>query len=688
MIKLYGIMATDGTNRYNHKITFKAFYDNYLKQWNDYIPFYVNHDHTKPVGCSKLEGFYIKPGTVYVMNSFLIGENREEDEKIAQYCVSCFYDSQIEENKKSFELLKEKIKKFLSPDYKVVFNGGAYIFDKGIVEKVFSKLCSQICEGLINLNELNPIAPGVYKIDDLIICAHPYFRRSFSRLNSLNEPFLEKLQSFRNSDVKVQIAIDIDFIGLASSYVKTFEYQYWWGPKFSDDLSQIQYGTTVHINENYNSLLFPIKQTEFRWYEQGDMRTFECEEILDTPNISESAEELYGCRFVHSMVDNKTNRPIHLDGAVRAYTMEKMCERLETNIDKTGRDTIYTKIWRMDNLLSIIDWKELITHYYRDNMIIGEYFGGTDKKIVEIRGEEHKEKQTASELKSYIPFQFPQSEIFNFSISFQDKQEPAKGYNTQIIPLQSMLIDGKWIGIIDNMAIPIIKLLKKDSVNIQLMDMGYVECNDYIHNFPHFLCFNNMVAQHVLAAIKTFIKAWKNNANELISFTIEYPENDKNIRISFIGQKSSLIKYLECQEFKLLPSNENQLYCWANNLYEYLTLTHKEKDRIDPLAIFKDGYLYYDRKSVPKEKLARYECDDKGIRVLLKLSQEEIKFLTSKNISVAPLKWYKKVRCSKCHSDYFTCNCVQFIDDKIICEIEDFQIINCVWADNNITALK
>ena len=507
MIKLYGIMATDGTNRYNHKITFKAFYDNYLKQWNDYIPFYVNHDHTKPVGCSKLEGFYIKPGTVYVMNSFLIGENREEDEKIAQYCVSCFYDSQIEENKKSFELLKEKIKKFLSPDYKVVFNGGAYIFDKGIVEKVFPKLCSQICEGLINLNELNPIAPGVYKIDDLIICAHPYFRRSFSRLNSLNEPFLEKLQSFRNSDVKVQIAIDIDFIGLASSYVKTFEYQYWWGPKFSDDLSQIQYGTTVHINENYNSLLFPIKQTEFRWYEQGDMRTFECEEILDTPNISESAEELDGCRFVHSMVDNKTNRPIHLVGAVRAYTMEKMCERLETNIDKTGRDTIYTKIWRMDNLLSIIDWKELITHYYRDNMIIGEYFGGTDKKIVEIRGEEHKEKQTASELKSYIPFQFPQSEIFNFSISFQDKQEPAKGYNTQIIPLQSMLIDGKWIGIIDNMAIPIIKLLKKDSVNIQLMDMGYVECNDYIHNFPHFLCFNNMVAQHVLAAIKTFIKA-------------------------------------------------------------------------------------------------------------------------------------------------------------------------------------
>ena len=62
-------------------------------------------------------------------------------------------------------MLKEKIKRFLSPDYKVIFNGGAYIFDKGIVKKVFPNLCSQINEGLINLKELNPIAPGVYKFD-------------------------------------------------------------------------------------------------------------------------------------------------------------------------------------------------------------------------------------------------------------------------------------------------------------------------------------------------------------------------------------------------------------------------------------------------------------------------------------------------------------------------------------------
>mgnify|MGYP005831289865 CR=1 FL=1 len=81
------------------------------------------------------------------------------------------------------------------------------------------------------------------------------------------------------------------------------------------------------------------------------------------------------------MINDVTNRPYHLDGAIRAYTMEKMVQRLDVDIKHSGRDTQYTKIWRIDGDIEIALWKELITHYYRDNMQIGEYFGGVDSKI-------------------------------------------------------------------------------------------------------------------------------------------------------------------------------------------------------------------------------------------------------------------------------------------------------------------
>lgn len=140
----------------------------------------------------------------------------------------------------------------------------------------------------------------------------------------------------------------MDCIGLAGTEHREFEYAYWWGPKFNNDLNSIPLGVTRHENEHYNESLSEIRSTEFGWYIQDNNHTFECEEITDIPNLTVDGTDMYACRFVHSMVDKDTGVPDHLDGAIRAYTTEKMIERLDISIKESDRDTVYTKIWRID----------------------------------------------------------------------------------------------------------------------------------------------------------------------------------------------------------------------------------------------------------------------------------------------------------------------------------------------------
>lgn len=48
---------------------------------------------------------------------------------------------------------------------------------------------------------------------------------------------------------------------------------------------------------------------------------------------------------------------------------------------------MYIKLWGIDNDFSVDMWKELISSFYRENALIGEYFGGVDEKFDQIRKE-------------------------------------------------------------------------------------------------------------------------------------------------------------------------------------------------------------------------------------------------------------------------------------------------------------
>jgi hypothetical protein len=279
----------------------------------------------------------------------------------------------VEECKPEIEKLRSTLSPYLQGQ-EIAFRAECVAFvEPGLTSRVFSDvLVVQDKDGLIPLNHLTPIGPGVFQVDSLVLFAHLFFRRSLSRLNSLNAPFLERIQSFAGDQVDIRIAVDPDMVGLASTYRERGELEYWWGPKFDDNLASIPTGVTHHEAREYERLFHGISGTQFWWQSRRGEHILEVEELRDIPSVSANSAQ-YGCRYAHSIVQETTGQIVHFDGAVRMYSEGQMIERLMVDIAHSGRHTQYTKLWRVDGVIAIPVWKRLLSDYFRDNHLIGEY---------------------------------------------------------------------------------------------------------------------------------------------------------------------------------------------------------------------------------------------------------------------------------------------------------------------------
>ncbi|AKU20997.1 hypothetical protein ACZ75_05305 [Massilia sp. NR 4-1] len=83
----------------------------------------------------------------------------------------------------------------------------------------------------------------------------------------------------------------------------------------------------------------------------------------------------YGCRYAHAEFSSSEDAITHFDGAIRAYPAEAYFNRIDTSIDKAGKHSIYSKLFRFDGTLPISDWKRLLTDYFQGNALIPEYLG-------------------------------------------------------------------------------------------------------------------------------------------------------------------------------------------------------------------------------------------------------------------------------------------------------------------------
>ena len=682
---LQGVTLTDGINRNNDNIPLSTILDLYRREWNKPIPMNIGHDSTKTIGYSKLTGVYLEPGKAYLTNNCVFSDSQKE----LNQALELVYANQsnfCEQHTDDIELLVKKLEGVITSKYHVApFQEAVAIYDTDIVKKLFPEWTNGFKDGLTDINDLDPVyvknilIPGVFRKDGYLLFAHHFFRRSFSLWNSTNREFFSSFEKLRkHPNLKVQLALDMNVVGLPGTEHLDMEYQYIRGPIFNEDLKSIPEGVTCNKNIPYDHYS-NIVETQFYWHEQDERRTFECEELCDRESITfdNGKNMIWGCRYVHSMLNPDSGLPNHLDGAVRLYDETQILDRLDntTDISKCGKNSNYVKLWRIDNDFSILLWKELISNFYRENSLIGEYFGGVDSKYDEIKKEQLEHKSSVDTQKKSVAFN--NGDGVRVFLHYANKIE----IDSDIIIKGELLTytNGDTNEVTDVDVITLLKLLKRRGLVLTIpSNLLFLDCFDNVCNFPTMYCKNGCIVSYVLEAIKELCCIWmKKNNNITLSFAIVLNQAKEAVYLSFIGRIEDLAKLLiNIKKYGDLPLEE-----WIENVYKNNNQFKLGGNFPDKFKLLHGNLLNLRRNIVPPNIIQNLfnsnlsYCEVK--KVLHKIASNNQNIQTQ----LAPFWLIKKLKCKKCGGDYLKCSCVQYVDNDVSTEVIDAKFMGITWAN-------
>lgn len=694
-----GVAMTDGINRKNHVFPLSTIIKVYRDSWHTAIPMNLGHDRTKPIGYSMLTGVYMEPGKAYVTNASALMDTKEEHEMMRKM-IKC-YDYKIfcEDHKNELDVLVEKLGNVLSDNFRVAPVGQAVaISDKGIVYRLFPELSGTIKDGLIDVRDVEPVytkdqngekgglVPGVYHKGGYLLFAHQFFRRSLSILNSTNEKFFNTFEKLRDvSSVELRLALDMDMIGLVGTENTELEYQYIRGPYFNDDLTSIPEGVTCYENEHYDNLFSNLLSTQFYWHLQDRKRTFECEELCDRENVSfdDGESMLWGCRYVHSMINPSTGLPIHLDGAIRLYNDEQILKRIDskTDISKYGKDSEYIKLWRVDNAFSISMWKELISSFYRENALIGEYFGGVDEKYDQIKKESNEHNSVVRKPNDFASIELEEGDGARIYFRYDKKFDIAEGRHIEVYNKDSFLHkDGEKIKILDADTVTLLKYLKRKGLNVRIPVTSLIDFNDMIYNFPTLQCISLDVADVVLTAINDLSQIWvKHGDDRLLSFGIMVNLAEESGHISFAGHVSDFVKlFASIPKMSAIAFDE-----WIEAVYQANNTFKLGNDHPNKFHLIHGDVVCFKRFIIHPDKIEKMWIEDGVVNARFKITKEEESELLQHKIASAPFYKIHQDRCAKCGKDYAQCACVKFIDEDVSDEVVKADLLGLIWTNRN-----
>lgn len=683
------VFSSNLVNKYGMIMPVNVLESALSQTWNLPMPSSVGHDIHRAIGYSVPRALYFEPSLVRLFGVMGRAEN-EEDMTVVQSVVNDSITRRNEaQNSERVAELRERLGVSLTKDARLHTQNCTAFYDEGIVEKLFPKLFENSDKhGLIDLKELTAKLPGVYEKDGILLFAHQYFRRSLSRHNTLNEPFLRRLgQMTKIEGLDVKVAIDPDLVGHPSTLQCNIELQYWWGPKFSENLGEIQLGVSKYEADESDRFFYGIERTEFWWYEQDDLKTFECEEIrdLNAPSLGKS-ERHFGCRFAHSIVDATTGRPVHIDGAIRMYEESLMLERVDMDIMKFGRRSTYSKIWRIDGQISIDDWKCLLSDYFRDNHLIGEYFGGVEEG--EPPRAEEIEIDRRSSIHAFAPCTMKSGDGVRLSISYSTRENRSED---RIISLTERYeSENGWIYYVEPCVVEIQKLLSRIDCVLPLPEETQIlACEDMISVLPliaHGGESPGNSANVTLGVIREYVIALKKSRHDrMLNFHLSVEFEDRECCFSYVGHVDDIATWLHCEE-AVIPTNSNQMGAWAERAAEHLSVIFPNSSGTPPMEnlIKPDGMLVVERKFLKPDE---YEITDftkypPTISIVNCDSNRAAIAEIKNNGLVAALSFrLKSVKCSKCEVDYWGCGCVKFIDEDVFLTVTDAEFLGPFWTD-------
>lgn len=682
-----GITCSDGVNRNQHYFSLESLIKMYSESWDCPVPVGFNHDSSIFLGIGLLSGIYLEPGKAYVTNEVAFADTQDEVDELL--CARTAWSQKvfIDSRKEQIEELRNELGNSLSECFKVVPTVTAVaVDDPGIVLRV-SPIIRELMDkdGLIPIDQLEVIIPGVYKFKGFALFAHRYFRRNCNIANSLNNEFLDLFHKIHDTipNLNQRIRIDLNMIGLAQNVHQEFEYSYSWGPKFNDDLLTIPLGVTKHDNTE-NGIYRYMSSTEFGWYIQDHHQTLEIEELVEHDNICSGDDRLYGCRYVHSYVDNESELPAHLDGAIRAYAEAKLLDRLDISLKQASRDTVYTKLWRVDGPIPVQVWKSLITHFYRDNYLVGEYLGGKDEMLDSFKCQEYAENSDdQTTLEDFIPVNLNANDGLRIFFKY-DKPIPDLHKNVTIFTYESIIMPAvtRPVPVVDSETISVIKLIKRKGCTVAFPQVELVAHEDTVNNFPVFVCDSAKSANLVLHSMLIWCQALSKMGNDqLISFSIKYNyDQEKSVFLSFAGHIIDICNVINDINIEFTNSDITDWVCAlyrANNKFKCADLHPNISD-----VSTHSNILCFRRNVVPPEYIKNVRMEDEALTCDLIMPTSEMKIMQKLNVKIAPNYLIKQSICEKCKKEYKLCSCVKFIDNARE-HVNKFNFLSFTWTNRH-----
>lgn len=690
MLKSIIILNTNRVNKYGHRLTLSAMEDMVWMRAVEGVPLHIGHDMHRLLGAMIPLGLYMESKMITSLGNTLIPESAKEEEYITNFKHNFHYKRVQDAVDQNENKLFEQVKNHIYSDFKYVNTGSLSILNEGIVKRIFEELIAlQDKAGLIKLDDLYKNftykKQGVFFHKTLPLCiyAHSYFRRSLSRHNTFHFLFLDELVSMQsNEDITIKISLDWNLIGYSPTFLETVEYEYWFGPKYTDEISNIQKGLTKHSCSNYERDYYGISTTEFFWKDNSELKEFELEELRE--NDAPTMKDFFGCRYMHSIYDTLKKTFVHFDGAIRGYDSDLYFERLDQSMTDFGRRSQYTKLFRIDGKLALNEWKSLVTNYMQGNPLIYEYFG-VGKPRAQLR-EVGNSKLSRQKL---VPHSMDKDDGIKILVSYHNKNESFESVSHSVSIYDVVKIGEKRKSILEHDIIEVKKALNRLGKELNIKDnILYGICKDEYWNIPcifHGKKYPQNDIQITFEALNSLFKRMIiRGLGTIVSFTLSWNIEDKEVRISCLGHIENLSEWIE--HIDMIPVDRKGLKNWLNIQRAYLDTTFKEhfnKPLIQDICQ-SDGILYLKRKAVGEEFNLELFQDEEALNYKFSIpsnKQEKYEEVVSGTVKPVPSFFVKKSICSVTEKEYYKSPYSKILDNNVHMVVTESQLMSFYWSD-------
>jgi hypothetical protein len=651
---------SDSVNRKSMRMDTGALYDSMKNSFDAGMPLLISHDRHRPAGWVVPAAVYLEPGLTRVLAHVIEPETDADCSQIKERWKEFIASTIHGVPQESIARLKEILGSNVLTGTEIPWDSGAHALrGAGLAQRAFPGIFALMDkDGLVPFTALTMIRPGIFQLGDLCVFAHHFMRRSESPVNHFNEELLGTLhQMAQDSSVNVRVRLDPDMVGLADTAAHTMELDYWYGPKFNEDLSSLQTGVTAHTADESQRHFHRISRTEFWWQrrtkETSTELILEAEELRDSESGADRTK--LHCRYVHSVIDATTNRIEHLDGSIRAYTPEEMITRLDVDLKRAGRQTEYTKLWRVDGTIQIGRWKSVIHNHFRDNALVSEYFG-SQKSKADIREELAKTDVFPQSLNfdKRVPWSCDDARSFRILVTHQPGI-------LEHIPEEPVAFPYAWarsekaeFALFDLQALELMKILGREGRRLNFApNARFMVFEDNYLQMPIVMHRTREALDQTIKAYRKLVSRVKEGDPDsplLLNLSLGLPEY--TLSVSIFGRCTEVLYWLNRDQ--PFPPAES-VAVWVRGAAEAIAPFGEGVDTALEYVHTESLNLYPRRKMAPQPAVSRQDRE-----AIASGPNESLATIAEvKGIALETRQAFKvaSATCSNCGGDYLTCPC-------------------------------